>query len=42
MCLDVIKILMIKRSLKNYNKDLDLLLINEINHYILIKNINLL
>ena len=31
----------IRKSLKNYNKDLDLLLIDEINHYILIKNINL-
>ena len=31
----------IRKSLKNYDKDLDLLLINEINHYILIKNINL-
>ena len=31
----------IKKSLKDYDKDLDLLLINEINHYILIKNINL-
>ena len=30
----------IRKSLKNYDKDLDLLLINEINHYILIKNIN--
>ena len=31
----------IRKSLKNYNKDLDLLLIDGINHYILIKNINL-
>ena len=31
----------IKKSLKNYDKDLDLLLIDEINHYILIKNINI-
>ena len=31
----------IRKSLKNYSKDLDLLLINEINHYILIKNINI-
>ena len=31
----------IRKSLKNYNKDLDLLLINEINHYILIKNIDI-
>ena len=30
----------IRKSLKNYDKDLDLLLINEINHYILIKDIN--
>ena len=30
----------IRKSLKNYSKDLDLLLIDEINHYILIKNIN--
>ena len=30
----------IKKSLKNYEKDLDLLLINDINHYILIKDIN--
>ena len=30
----------IRKSLKNYDKDLDLLLINEINHYILINNIN--
>ena len=30
----------IRKSLKNYDKDLDFLLINEINHYILIKNIN--
>ena len=29
------------KSLKNYDKDLDLLLIDEINHYILIKNINI-
>ena len=29
----------IRKSLKNYDKDLDLLLINGINHYILIKNI---
>ena len=31
----------IRKSLKNYDKDLDLLLIDGINHYILIKNINL-
>ena len=31
----------LKKSLKNYDKDLDLLLIDEINHYILIKNINI-
>ena len=31
----------IRKSLKNYDKDLDLLLINEINHYILIKNLNI-
>ena len=31
----------IRKSLTNYNKDLDLLLIDGINHYILIKNINL-
>ena len=31
---------MIRKSLKNYNKDLDLLLIDGINHYILIKDIN--
>ena len=31
----------IRKSLKNYDKDLDLLLINEINHYILIKNLSL-
>ena len=31
----------IRKSLKNYDKDLDLLLIDEINHYILIRNINL-
>ena len=30
----------IRKSLKNYNKDLDLLLIDNINHYILIKDIN--
>ena len=30
----------LRKSLKNYDKDLDLLPINEINHYILIKNIN--
>ena len=30
----------IRKSLKTYNKDLDLLLIDEITHYILIKNIN--
>ena len=30
----------IRRSLKNYDKDLDLLLINGANHYILIKGIN--
>ena len=31
----------IRKSLKNHDKDLDLLLIDEINHYILIKNINI-
>ena len=31
----------IRKSLKNYNKILDLLLIDNINHYILIKNLNL-
>ena len=31
----------IRKSLKTYVKDLDLLLIDEINHYILIKNINI-
>ena len=31
----------IRKSLKTYDKDLDLLLIDGINHYILIKNINL-
>ena len=31
----------IKKSLKYYDKDLDLLLINEINHYIFIKNVNI-
>ena len=31
----------IRKSLKNYDKDLDLLIIDDINHYILIKNINL-
>ena len=31
----------IRKSLKNYDKDLDILLIDNINHYILIKNINL-
>ena len=31
----------IRKSLKNFNKDLDLLLINGIQHYILIKNINI-
>ena len=31
----------IKKSLKTYDKNLDLLLINEINHYILIENINI-
>ena len=31
----------LRKSLKNYSKDLDLLLIDEINHYILIKNINI-
>ena len=30
----------IRKSLKNYDKDLDLLLIDKINHYILIKDIN--
>ena len=31
----------ISKSLKNYDKNLDLLIIDNINHYILIKNINL-
>ena len=31
----------IRKSLKDYSKDLDLLIIDDINHYILIKNINL-
>ena len=31
----------IRKSLKTYDKDLDLLLIDEINHYILIKDINI-
>ena len=31
----------LRKSLKTYDKDLDLLLIDGINHYILIKNINL-
>ena len=31
----------IRKSLKNYDKNLDLLIIDNINHYILIKNINL-
>ena len=31
----------LRKSLKNYDKDLDLLLIDDINHYILIKNVNL-
>ena len=31
----------LRKSLKNHSKDLDLLLIDEINHYILIRNINL-
>ena len=30
----------IRKSLKNYNKDMDLLLVDGINHYILIKDIN--
>ena len=30
----------IRKSLKNYDRDLDLLLMNGINHYILIKDIN--
>ena len=30
----------IRKTLKNYDKDLDLLLIDKINHYILIKDIN--
>ena len=30
----------IRKSLKNYNKDLDLLLTDGINHYVLIKDIN--
>ena len=30
----------IRKSLKNFNKDLDLMLIDGINHYILIKDIN--
>ena len=32
----------LRKSLKTYDKDLDLLLIDEINHYIVIKNIFLL
>ena len=44
MCLGVIKNLMekkiIRKSLKNFNKDLNLLLVDNINHYILIKDIN--
>ena len=43
MYLDLIKNLIvkiIKKSLKNFNKDLDLLLVDNINHYILIKDIN--
>ena len=32
----------LRKSLKTFGKDLDLLLIDEINHYILIKNINIL
>ena len=31
----------LRKSLKTYDKDLDLLLIDGINHYILIKNINI-
>ena len=31
---------LLEKSSKNYNKDLDLLLVDEINHYILIKDIN--
>ena len=31
---------LIRKSLKNFNKDLDLLLVDNINHYILIKDIN--
>ena len=31
----------IRKSLKNYDKDLDLLIIDGINHYILIKNLNI-
>ena len=31
----------LRKSLKNYDKDLDLLLIDEINHYILIKDIDI-
>ena len=31
---------LIRKSLKNYNKDMDLLLVDGINHYILIKDIN--
>ena len=30
----------IRKSLKNYDKDLDLLLVDNINHYVLIKDIN--
>ena len=30
----------IRKSLKNYDKDLDLLLVDNINHHILIKDIN--
>ena len=41
MYLDVIKDLIVENLLeKNYHKDLDLLLIDKINHYILIKDIN--
>ena len=44
MLLGVVKNLMvtkiIRKSLKNYDKDLDLLLIDGINHYISIKDIN--
>ena len=31
----------IRKSLKTYNKDLDLLIIDDINHYVLIKDINI-